>query len=379
MSTIQETVAAPAGKSLSATAMRTRIGGQPAEITYEDLLEASKKCKRNVAWKSSTQMYTMNRLMWAASMKRKLDDGTYRPKKYNEFKIHERGKLREIHSFHISDRVVQKAFNEKILKPKTYPGLINRNCASQPGKGTKAQIDGLKEDLRRHYRKHGRNGYILLIDFTNYFGNIDKEILIGKLNLQPDEEKLLRQFTNDCDGLGLGSEINQTGAIFYASSLDHFTKERLRIKGYGRYMDDIYLIHEDKKYLEYCREEIFKECEKLKIKINPKKVKLIRLTDQFTFLKKRIRLTDTGKIIMRPTKDNFKRRRKNLKTQKKLLSEGKMTMDQVETSYKTWRNYAIQNGAPRKSIKSMDELYQELFRKEIECQTKQKSKGITPP
>lgn len=334
------------------------------EITFEDLLDASKKCKRNVAWKSSTQMYTMNRLMWAASIKKKLNDGTYKPKRYNEFKIHERGKLRIIRSVHISDRVVQKAFNEKTLKPKTYPSLINRNCASQLGKGTTAQLEGLKEDLRRHYRKHGRKGYILLMDFTNYFGNIDREILIEKLGLPKKDEELFRKFTTDGDGLSLGSEVNQTGAIFYASSLDHFIKERLRIKGYGRYMDDSYLIHEDKEYLLFCKKEIFKECEKLKIKINPKKVKIISLKDQFTFLKKRIRLTETGKVIMRPAKENFKRRRRNLKAQKKLLDEGKMSKEQIDTSYNTWRSYAIQNGASKKTIKSMDELFNSLFGKE---------------
>lgn len=334
------------------------------EITFEDLLDASNKCKRNVSWKSSTQMYTMNRLMWAASTKKKLEDGTYAPKRYNEFKIHERGKLRTIRSVHISDRVVQKAFNEKTLKPKTYPSLINRNCASQPGKGTAAQLEGLKEDLRRHYRKHGRKGYILLMDFTNYFGNIDREILTEKLGLPKEDEELFQKFTTDGEGLSLGSEVNQTGAIFYASSLDHFIKERLRIKGYGRYMDDSYLIHEDKEYLVFCKEEIFKECEKLKIKINPKKVKIISFKDQFTFLKKRIRLTETGKVVMRPTKENFKRRRRNLKTQKKLLDEGKITKEQIDTSYNTWRSYAIQNGASKKTIKSMDELFNSLFGKE---------------
>lgn len=341
--------------------MHTSIGRPTVDITYEDLLEASKKCKRGVAWKSSTQMYTMNRLMWAATLKEKLGNGTYKPKKYNQFKIHERGKLREIRSVHISDRVVQKAFNEKVLKPKTYPKLINRNCASQPGKGTKAQLEGLKEDLRRHYRKYGIKGYILIIDFTNYFGNIDKGILMDKLNLEAEDERLMEEFIKDGDGLTLGSEVNQTGAIFYASSIDHFVKERLRIKGYGRYMDDSYLIHEDKKYLEHCRDEIFKECDKLKIEINPKKVKLIKLTDQFVFLKKRVRLTDTGKVIVRPIKENFKRRRRNLKTQKRLLSEGKMAMPQIEHSYTTWRNYAKANGASKLTLENMDKLYLSLF------------------
>lgn len=335
------------------------------EITFKDLLDASNKCVRNVAWKSSTQMYQMNRLMWTANLKKRLDDGTYRPKKYTDFKIHERGKLREIRSVHISDRVVQKAFNEKVLKPKTYPHLIYNNAASQKGKGTHFQLRRLKVDLWRHYQKFGRRGYILLIDFSNYFGNINKEILLQMLPLDTEEERLMRAFLNDgCDGLSLGSEVNQTCAIYYASRIDHFIKERLLIKGYGRYMDDSYLIHEDRRHLEYCRDEILKECEKLKIKVNPKKVKIISLTDQFTWLKKRIKLTGSGKVLMRPVKENFKRRRRNLRSQRKLMDGGIMTTEQIKQSYQTWRSYAIQFGASKKSIQSMDRYFTNLFGKE---------------
>jgi hypothetical protein len=35
-------------------------------------------------------------------------------------------------------------------------------------------------------------------------------------------------------------------AIFYPDKLDHFIKEKLRVRYYGRYMDDLYLIHADK-------------------------------------------------------------------------------------------------------------------------------------
>lgn len=306
-------------------------------------------------------MYYMNRLMWLANTKKHLDNHTYKPKKKKRFTIHERGKLREISAIHISDRVVQKAFNEKILKPKAYPHLIYNNCASRKGKGTKFQIDRLKVDLRRHYQKHGRKGYILLIDFSNYFANIDKEILMDNLKLTDEERLLMRLFIAEDEGLSLGSEVNQTGAIFYASCIDHFVKEKLRIKGYGRYMDDSYLIHHDRRYLEYCLGEITEQCEKLKIKVNPKKVKIIALTDQFTFLKKRIRVTETGKVIMRPVKENFKRRRRTLKAQKRLLAQNKIAIEQIRVSYDTWRSYAVCNGASKKSIESMDKLYQELF------------------
>lgn len=310
-------------------------------------------------------MYQINRLMWAANLKKRLDSGSYRPKKYTDFNIHERGKLREIRSVHISDRVVQKAFNDKVLKPKTYPHLIYNNAASQKGKGTHFQLRRLKVDLWRHYQKFGRRGYILLIDFSSYFSNIDKEILLEMLPLDKEEEQLMRAFLNDgCDGLSLGSEVNQTCAIYYASRIDHFIKERLLVKGYGRYMDDSYLIHEDRKYLEYCRDEILEECEKLKIKVNPKKVKIISLTDQFTWLKKRIKLTENGKVLMRPVKENFKRRRRNLKSQRRFMDSGVITIEQIKQSYRTWRNYAIQSGASKKSIQNMDRYFTNLFGKE---------------
>lgn len=129
-------------------------------------------------------------------------------------------------------------------------------------------------------------------------------------------------------------------------------------------MDDSYLIHEDRRYLEYCRDEILKECEKLRIKVNPKKVKIISLTDQFTWLKKRIKLTDSGKVLMRPVKENFKRRRRNLRSQRKLMDGGIMTIEQIKQSYQTWRSYAAQSGASKKSIQSMDRYFTSLFGKE---------------
>lgn len=45
--------------------------------------------------------------------------------------------------------------------------------------------------------------------------------------------------------------------------LDHVIKQELGIKGYGRYMDDGYLIHEDTAYLEKCLEQIKEVCAEL--------------------------------------------------------------------------------------------------------------------
>ena len=331
----------------------------------EDLLMASNKCKRGVSWKSSTQMYYTRRLAWLARAKNNLRNKTYRHKKQYEFTIHERGKLRLIKASHISDRVIQKAFNETVLKPALYPRLIYDNCASQPGKGTEFCLERLKCHLQRHYRKYGNNGHVLLIDFTNYFGNIDKNILIEKVSryVASDDLALFKIMLNDGGkGLGLGSEVNQTAAIFYASGLDHFIKEKLGVKGYCRYMDDLILIHRERTYLKHCLSEIVRVCDELKIAVNPKKCKIINLkNDSFTYLKKNIRLTDSGKIKMRPIRKNTTARKKRIKRQKELLESGKITMDGIIQSYISWRGYATKYDIKQETLKEIDNLFKEKF------------------
>ena len=330
-------------------------------MNFEELLNSTNKVICGVSWKSSTQSYILKRLIWVSNTHNRIQSKTYKTKGYNEFTIHERGKPRLIRTCHISDRTVQKTFNETVLKPRIYPKLIYDNSASQKGKGPDFALRRLKTHLCKFYRKHGNNGYALLLDFKNYFGNIDKEILINKLSkaLEPDELEFMKIFlNNDKDGLGLGSEVNQTCAIFYANDLDHFIKEKLRIKYYARYMDDSYLIHEDKRYLEYCFEEIKKICERDGIILNERKCKIINLkTDNLNFLKKQIRLADSGKIITRPIKRNYIRRKHRLVEQSKLIKRGIITSKNVDDSYESWRGFITKYDVPYYLLKEIDKLY----------------------
>lgn len=54
-------------------------------------------------------------------------------------------------------------------------------------------------------------------------------------------------------GLPIGNMTSQILAIFYLNDLDHYIKEKIKIKYYIRYMDDFILIHPSKKYLKYCQ------------------------------------------------------------------------------------------------------------------------------
>lgn len=75
----------------------------------------------------------------------------------------------------------------------------------------------------------------------------------------PEIQQALRVWIDNFDGdkgLGPGSQAVQVFALDTLDSMDHFIKEVLGIKYYGRYMDDAYLIHESKDYLKQLQGNI---------------------------------------------------------------------------------------------------------------------------
>lgn len=113
--------------------------------------------------------------------------------------------------------------------------------------------------------------------------------------------------------MGIGSQISQIVAVSYPDSIDHFIKQALGIKYYARYMDDSYLIHRDKEYLNKCREVLIEKYAELGIVVNPKKTQLLKLSNGFTFLKARYFLTESGKVVTKPCRDSITRMRRKLK------------------------------------------------------------------
>jgi hypothetical protein len=142
------------------------------------LMDAYQKSRKGSDWKESVQKYGYNIWKNINVTRQLLETGQYRQKPFVEFTLCERGKTRHIKSIHISDRVVQRSLCDNVLTPRVTPKLIYDNGASQAGKGLDFTRDRLKEHLHRYYREFGTNqGYILLIDFKNYFGSISHDKL----------------------------------------------------------------------------------------------------------------------------------------------------------------------------------------------------------
>lgn len=84
-------------------------------------------------------------------------------------------------------------------------------------------------------------------------------------------------------GLPIGNISSQIMAIFYLNDLDHFIKEKLKCKYYIRYMDDLILFSNDKRYLDYCLVEIEKFLISLKLNLNDK-TKIYEIHNGVSFL-----------------------------------------------------------------------------------------------
>ena len=165
--------------------------------------------------------------------------------------------------------------------------------------------------------------------------------------------------------MGLGSQISQVLALASANRLDHYIKEVLRIKGYGRYMDDGYLIHPSKEYLQNCLVHIKEICAILGIKLNTKKTQIVKLSHGFTWLKIRFYLTETGKVVRKIYKRSVTRMRRKMKKLRRMWKEKRIEFADIYTSWQSWKAYASKFNSYH-TIQNLAKLYTNLYIKEWE-------------
>lgn len=73
--------------------------------------------------------------------------------------------------------------------------------------------------------------------------------------------------------------VSQIIATFYLNELDYFIYYDLNCKHFARYMDDIYIFHNDKDYLKQCLNKIKIIVKKYKLSLN-KKTKIYNNKDE---------------------------------------------------------------------------------------------------
>lgn len=135
--------------------------------------------------------------------------------------------------------------------------FIYDTYASIPSRGIHKGLKRLDKSLKSENIK-----YCLKFDIKKYFPNINHRILkqlIRKKIKDKDLLWLLDEIIDSIDGnkgIPIGNYLSQYFANFYLSYFDHWMKEEKKCKYYFRYMDDIVILHNNKKYLRKLKNEI---------------------------------------------------------------------------------------------------------------------------
>lgn len=340
---------------------------------FENLYKAYRKARCGKRWKGAAAKFEVNLLEALNLLSYQLKTKTYRLSPYNTFEVYE-PKRRVVMSNSYKDKVVQHSLCDNVLEPIITRSFITDNYASQVGKGTHFGLDRLQEFLRRYYRRHGSDGWILKGDISKYFYSIRHDTLktlIRKKITDPDVLWLVDMIIDSTEGnvgIPIGNQSSQLFALLYLDGMDHFIKEKLGIKYYGRYMDDFFLIHEDKEYLRYCRKVIEDHVGALGLSLNGKTT-ISPLKNGIDFLGFHTYLTETGGVVRkvrRRSKNNMKRK---LKKMGDLYAAGRIDKKTVEQSYQSWRGHASKGNCYH-LIRRTDHYYNDIFnsKEEGKCQ-----------
>lgn len=146
--------------------------------------------------------------------------------------------------------------------------------------------------------------------------------------------------------------------------IDNYIKIVKGIKHYGRYTDDLYIIHESKDFLKELLKEIQKIASDLGLIINPKKTHICKLSQPFRILQLQYILTETGRVVRKIHPKAITRERRKLKAYKRLLDKNKLTYEEIENIFKSWMAGNYKNMS-KLQISNMSQLYYDLFKRRV--------------
>lgn len=347
-------------------------------FSFGNLMAAGKRCCNGVRWKASAINFEVFLARECAGILAEIRSGKHAFRGFQSFTTIEHGKARDIDALPIRQRAAQKCLCQNLLTEMFSHSFVYDNAASLPGRGMDFALKRLKKHLRDHYRKHGTKGGIYQFDFKGYFLSIPHEGIKKRLREKiadarlcalaesyVDDFRKMKTAPKEARGVGLGSEISQIIALDYASPIDHYIKDVCGIKGYGRYMDDGYVISGSLTELERIKGKLYELAKALGLRMNDKKNVITPFEGcSFKFLKMRVTLRESGRVTIKPSRQSLKTIRRKIVIFRRWLDAGKMKAEDVFQSYQSWRAHA-RRAESYGSLKTMDARFAALFGAEL--------------
>jgi len=320
-------------------------------ISWENLVLASKKARGGKRDRISVQNFEFNLEGQLLNLQKELTAQTYCPGEFRSHWIYE-PKKRMISVAPYRDRVVHHALMN-VLEPILDCHFHPDNYACRKTKGTHKAADRLQKLMNRY-------AYCLQCDIQKFFPSIDHLILKQIFRKLIKDKKvlwlmdLIVDSSNDqlgenlwfkgddlfipierAKGLPIGNLTSQWFANWYLNNLDHFITSHIRIGAYVRYCDDFIVLHNDKEFLKDTVCRIVTYLDKLRLKLNWRKVHIHSNRSGLSFVGYRI--WPTHRLLK---KKNVKRFQNRLKWLKKEYAIGRLDWSGVKRRLDSWLGYA---------------------------------------
>lgn len=291
---------------------------------------------------------------------------TYKTSEYEVFIKKDTGKEREIYKLpYFPDRIIHWAIIQ-VAEPIFLNRLNGCTHSAIPNKGIHSAFKQLDKYMRKDVEG---TKYCLKLDVRKFYPSIDHNLLkrmYRTLFKDPDLLWLLDEIIDSTEGdkgVPIGNYLSQYSGDLFLSKFDKWIKEKLRVKYYIRYMDDIVILHSDKDYLRKLLKEIDKYLKGIKLEIKdnhqifPSRIRGIDFVGYRHFGDYVLLRKSTSKRLIRKMRNIMKKLKKN---------GGKLTYSEYCSinSYKGWLKWCNGYNLYKKWIKPL-EPYCEKYYKEV--------------
>ena len=207
--------------------------------------------------------------LYAENIKQLLINKTYIPSPY-VIKVIQDGASKKARTIHkpryYPDQIIHWALMLQ-LQPMILKGMYKYNCGSIPGRGTSLGQKALRKWLDNDYKN---TKYCLKMDISKFYPSINNQLLKDAFRRKIKDKDclwLIDTIIDSSQGLPRGNYTSQWFSNFFLQGLDHYIKEKLGVKYYIRYVDDLVLLGRNKKKLHTARREIAEYLTKIRLQL----------------------------------------------------------------------------------------------------------------
>lgn len=215
------------------------------------------------------------------------------------------------------------------------------------------------------------NFYAAIQSLQPYRKGGDPGSIYYKIKLKEYREVRIRQVKVSSTGTATVSggstrtdnrvQASQLFALMFLDEFDHIIKEKYRIKYYGRYMDDFYIICSDKKKLQCILRDVRALMDSYGLELN-QKTAIFPLRNGIDFLGFHSYLTDTGAVIQKLRRDSSKRMKNKIRYWETAYPAGEVTKQEILRSFDAWDAHAAHG-----DTYSLRRKYADRLEKLLDC------------